>query len=199
MEILLLKTIGKFKAGINKVANGFGRYLIRSGKALTCSPENIAYFNANQELYKKEQEAFNDTVGELCKKLDNKFIFIVSPVNETGNLYGSIHIKQIVEEIRQQLDNHEMINNQIIIGNKITKPGIFSISLQFNKENIAKINVVVGNNDNVIKEMYLNHINGDKKEEKILRKQSQEKVLTIHKDENPMEVTKEENDTHKAE
>jgi large subunit ribosomal protein L9 len=184
MEILLLKTIGKLKTGINKVANGFGRYLIKSKKALTCSPENIAFFNANQESYKKDQQLFDETVSELCKKLDNKFIFITSPVNETGNLYGSIQIKSIVEEIKKQLDDNSIIANNIIIANKITKPGIFQVLLKFNNENISKINVVVGNNDNVIKEMYLAYITPEK-ESKELKKKSPEKVLTVHKDETP--------------
>lgn len=183
MEILLLKTIGKLKTGINTVANGFGRYLIKSGKALTCSPENIAFFNANQEIYKKEQQVFDETVGDLCKKLNNKFIFIVSPVNETGNLYGSIQVKQMVEEIKKQLENHDFINNNIIIANKITKPGIFTVLLQFNKENIAKVHIVVGNNENVIKEMYMAHITPEKQEKDTMKKKT-DKVLTIHKDEN---------------
>jgi large subunit ribosomal protein L9 len=179
MEVLLLKTIGKFKAGINKVANGFGRYLINNKKALSCSPENIAFFNANQEIYKKEQEMFDSTVKDLCQKIDNKFIFIVSPVNETGNLYGSIQPKQLVEEIKKQLENSPMITNSIIIANKILKPGIFTVLLQFNKEHVAKINIVIGNNDNVIKEMYLTHITPEKADTSI-PKIKNKKVVEIH-------------------
>ena len=190
MEVLLLKTIGKFKAGINKVTNGFGRYLIRTKKALSCSPENIAFFNANQEIYKKEQAEFDKTVGELCKQLDNKFIFIISPVNETGNLYGSIQPKQLVEEIKKQLDNNSMITNSIIVANKILKPGIFTVLLQFNKDNIAKVNVVIGNNDNVVKEMYLSHINPEKTEE--FKAPVKKKVVEVHKDEPKAEEKTEE-------
>jgi ribosomal protein L9 len=165
MQILLLKKIGKLQSGINDVKNSYGRFLIREKMAVSCTPENIQSFKEKISFYQAEQKKIDADLGKLCEDINNKFIFITSPVNETGNLYGSIRPTEVVEEIKKQLNNCQLITNQHIVVSTITRPGIFSALLIFDKERSAKVNIVVANSENNAKELYLDHISGDKTQE----------------------------------
>ena len=163
MQILLLRKVGKLKSGLNTVKDSYGRFLIQQKSALSCTLENLENFKKKIHLYTKEQEKTDKEILELCKALDNKFIFISSKVNDTGNLYGSIKPYMIVEHIKGQLNASDLLKNQHISMKKITKPGIFSITVLFDKSHNTNVNVVVANNEKEGKDMYFQHINNENK------------------------------------
>ena len=204
MQILLLKKIGKLQSGINDVKNSYGRFLIREKMAVSCTPENIQSFKEKISFYQAEQKKIDAELAKLCEDINNKFIFITSPVNDTGNLYGSIRPTEVVEEIKKQLNNCELLTNQHIVVPIITRPGIFSALLIFDKERSAKVNIVVANSENTAKEAYLNYINVDKASDnegfKYTGKnsgQSKYTKKTIHKEE-PQAASVEEKDEGKS-
>lgn len=186
MEVLVIKRRGKLSFGKQTVKRGYGRYLINQEIALPCTPENIKTMEEQIEILHRKEIELENNYKEIYEQINDKFIFITSPVNQTGNLYGNVTPKQIVQQIKAQLSNSDLITNEDINIDKLTKPGIFVARLHLTKTYIAKINIVIGNNENVIKEMYLAHINPEKEKDikKDLEKNNKKKkVLNIHKDE----------------
>jgi large subunit ribosomal protein L9 len=102
MEIILLEHIeklGKMGDKVN-VKNGFARnYLLPQKKALRATEANVAYY----EKQKKELEAHNkDLLGkasELGEKLKGFSAVLVRQAAETGQLYGSVTIRDIASAI----------------------------------------------------------------------------------------------------
>ena len=168
MSILVIKNYGKLTPGIhNNVKKGFKKFLIAEGYALVGSDENIKTYRENQAMYDKENEILNENKMQLCAFVENKFINIISAVNNTGNLYASITPQRIVDALKEQLlqdDKYKelLFSKYIIIPSKIIQEGIFSITIKFNKDAQCKFNVIVGHNDLVIKNMYLAYINEEK-------------------------------------
>jgi large subunit ribosomal protein L9 len=100
MEVILLENIKKLgKIGSKvKVANGFARnYLLKNNKALVASKENLAIFEKRKdELNKKNNDLKNDAV-KIQKEIDKFELKITKNSMEGGALYGSLTIKEIIQ------------------------------------------------------------------------------------------------------
>ena len=98
MQVILLENIMKLgKIGDQvEVKNGFARnYLLRQGKALRASKENIEFVSKKKvELNKKNEEAKNQ-FKEIASKISNKILKFNKESKENGELYGSIKPKEV--------------------------------------------------------------------------------------------------------
>lgn len=132
MRIVLLKQTGKLKNGVVNVANGYGMYLINKGDALFHTIENKDIFNKNIDLYKIEYEKNSLMQKKIMESLKQKTIFIISAVNETGNFYGSIRIKDVVNNIWKMSKDYKIINPSNIIMPSVKKPNVYNITVKMN-------------------------------------------------------------------
>ena len=98
MQVILLENILKLgKIGDQvEVKNGFGRnYLLRQGKALRASKENLEFVSKKKaELNKKNEEA-KAQFKEIAAKINNKTLKFNKESKENGELYGSIKHKEV--------------------------------------------------------------------------------------------------------
>ena len=89
MQVILLENILKLgKIGDQvEVKNGFGRnYLLRQGKALRASKENIEFVSKKKaELNKKNEEA-KAQFKEIAAKINNKTLKFNKESKENGEL-----------------------------------------------------------------------------------------------------------------
>ena len=115
MQIILLENILKLgKIGdLVKVKNGYGRnFLLKTGKALRASKENIDAVNKKKdELNKKNNEAKKE-FKEKADKINNKVLKFIKESKDNGDLFGSIKPKEIssafINELKIEINPSEI-------------------------------------------------------------------------------------------
>ena len=151
MQIILLENImklGKIGDQVN-VKNGFARnYLLRQGKALRASKENIELVSKKKvELNKKNEEAKSQFKG-LAEKISNKTLKFNKESKENGELYGSIKPKEVSNAFKTSLDV-EIIPSQIDLRQEITQIGKYKININLHAEVTATVNLSVDKIDSI--------------------------------------------------
>tara|TARA_B110000014_G_scaffold16868_1_gene11112 strand:- start:28 stop:486 length:459 start_codon:yes stop_codon:yes gene_type:complete len=145
MEVVLLeniKNLGQI-GDVVDVKRGHGRnYLIKYGKALKASKENI-------DLVNKKKNELNQKNLEL-KKNAKKILDVINHANykfskrakENGELYGSIKPLELSKAIEKE-NKVEIKPSQIDIGKEIKKVGSYEARINLHAEIQAKIHIVV--------------------------------------------------------
>ena len=145
MEVILLENI-KNLGNVGDVVNvkrGHGRnFLIKYGKALNVSKENIAFVNKK----KSELNEKNITLKKNAKKIydiinDKKYKFS-KQTKDNDELYGSIKPKEISRNI-EEIDKIQIKPSQIDLNSEITKTGTYDAKINLHAEIIATIHIEV--------------------------------------------------------
>ena len=113
MQVILLENIMKLgKIGDQvEVKNGFARnYLLRQGKALRVSKENIELVGKTKDKLTKKNEEAKNQFKEIAKKIENKNLKFNKESKENGELYASIKPKEVSNAFKTIL-NIEIITN----------------------------------------------------------------------------------------
>ena len=145
MEVILLENI-KNLGNIGDVVNvkrGHGRnFLIKYGKALKASKENIEFVNKK----KTELNEKNTTLKKNAKKIHdviNKKKYKFSKLaKDNDELYGSIKPKDI-SKIIEETDKIQIKPSQIDLGSEINKVGTYDSKINLHAEIIATIHIEV--------------------------------------------------------
>ena len=149
MQVILLENIMKLgKIGDQvEVKNGFARnYLLRQGKALRASKENIELVGKKKiELTKKNDEA-KTKFKEIASKILNKTLKFKKESKENGELYGSIKPKEVSGAFNTVL-GIEINPSQIDLRQEITKVGNYKININLHAEVTASVNLNVDKTD----------------------------------------------------
>jgi len=151
MQVILLENIMKLgKIGDQvEVKNGFGRnYLLRQGKVLRASKENMEFVNKKKiELNKKNEEAKNQS-KTISAKITNKTLKFNKESKENGELYGSIKPKEVSNAFKTML-KIEINPSQIDLRQEITQIGKYKINVNLHAEVTASINLHVDKIDSI--------------------------------------------------
>ena len=145
MEVVLLeniKNLGQI-GDVVGVKRGYGRnFLIKYGKALKASKENIDLVNKKKSLLnqknlelKKSAKRILDIINRTNYKFSNR-------AKENGELYGSIKPMQISKAI-ENLHKIEIKPSQIDLLKEIKKIGSYEAKINLHAEIQAKIHIVV--------------------------------------------------------
>ena len=98
MQIILLENVmnlGKI-GDLVKVKNGYGRnFLLKQGKALRASKENIDLVNKKKVELNKKNEEIKSQFKLIANKISNKTLKFNKEAKENGDLYGSIKPKEV--------------------------------------------------------------------------------------------------------
>ena len=151
MQIILLENIMKLgKIGDQvEVKNGFGRnYLLRQGKALRASKENLEFVNKKKtELNKKNEEAKKE-FKEIASKITNKTLKFNKESKENGELYGSIKPKEVSSAFKDKL-KIDITPSQIDLRQEITQVGNYKINVNLHAEVTVSVNLQVDKIDSI--------------------------------------------------
>ncbi len=132
-----------------EVKNGFGRnFLLRQGKALRASKENIEFVsNKKSELNNKNEEA-KKQFKEIAAKIEDKTLKFNKESKENGELYGSIKPKEVSNAFKDTLKI--AINpSQIDLRQEITQIGTYKINVNLHAEVTANVNLKVDKIDSI--------------------------------------------------
>ena len=132
-----------------EVKNGFGRnYLLRQGKALRASKENIEFVSKKKaELNNKNEEA-KKQFKEVAAKIENKTLKFNKESKENGELYGSIKPKEVSSAFKDTL-KIEISPSQIDLRQEITQIGTYKINVNLHAEVTANVNLKVDKIDSL--------------------------------------------------
>ena len=151
MQVILIENIMKLgKIGDQvEVKNGFARnYLLRQGKALRASKENIEFVSKKKvDLNKKNEEAKNK-FKEIASKISNKTLKFNKESKENGELYGSIKPKEVSNAFKTSLEI-EINPSQIDLRQEITNIGKYKINVNLHAEVTVSVNLHVDKIDSI--------------------------------------------------
>ncbi len=143
MEIILKEDIIGlgFKNDIVNVKSGYGRnYLIPQGKGVIASPmaKKILAENLKQQAHKLA--ALKEAAEKKAEALNGVALTIAAKVSTTGQLYGSVGVNQVAEELKKL--GHD-IDRKIITMKEAKTVGDFAALVHFHKEVAVEIPVKV--------------------------------------------------------
>ena len=143
MEIILKEDIIGlgFKNDIVNVKSGYGRnYLIPQGKGVIASPmaKKILAENLKQQAHKLA--ALKAEAEKKAEAIKDVALCIAAKVSTTGQLYGSVGVNQVAEELKKL--GHD-IDRKIITMKDAKTIGDFAALVHFHKEVTVEIPVKV--------------------------------------------------------
>ena len=145
MKIILLeniKKLGKIGQKVN-VKDGFGRnYLLKKGKALLPTKENLAYFENKKTEIIKKNEIEKNKATEISEKLKNIKVTVKKEIMENGNLYGAVTIKEICNEILNT-SNIEIKAEQVELTSSIKSKGEYKFTVNLHAEVQSEVSLEV--------------------------------------------------------
>ena len=145
MNVVLLeniKNLGKI-GDVVDVKRGYGRnLLIKYGKALRASKENIALVNKKKlELNEKNLELKREA-KKTYDTINNTLYTFTKRAKENQELYGSIKPLELTKAIKN-ISKIEIKPSQIDLGKEIKKIGSYEAQINLHAEILAKIRIKV--------------------------------------------------------
>jgi len=144
MQVILLERVAKLgqMGETVKVRDGFARnYLLPLGKALRANEANKKRFESERatlEARNLERKSEAQTVAET---LGGKSFIVVRSAGETGQLYGSVAARDIVDVLAAEGFN--IGRNQVDLNNPIKTIGLHDVVLHLHAEVEIKIQMNV--------------------------------------------------------
>jgi len=145
MQVILIENIMKLgKIGDQvEVKNGFARnYLLRQGKALRASKENIEFVSKKKVELNKKNEDSKSQFNKIASQIANKVLKFNKESKENGELYGSIKPKEVSNAFKAIL-KVEINPSQIDLRQEITQIGKYTINVNLHAEVTANVTLDV--------------------------------------------------------
>jgi large subunit ribosomal protein L9 len=105
MKVILLKDVPKIgrKYDIKNVADGFVlNVLMPRGDVLPATPENLGRINQQKKRYEAEKMLQDELWNKMASNISDTPIVINAKASPEGNLFASIHPKDIIMAVREQ-------------------------------------------------------------------------------------------------
>ena len=145
MEVILLeniKNLGKIGDVVN-IKRGYGRnFLIKYGKALKASKENIEIVNKKKAQLNEKNVSLKKAAKKIYDIINNKKYKFSRRVKDNNELYGSVKPKEI-SNIIEDSDKTEIKPSQIDLSKEIKKIGSYEAIINLHAEIQAKILIEV--------------------------------------------------------
>ena len=145
MELILLENIQKLgKIGDQvKVKNGYGRnFLLKTGKALRASKENIQLVGKKKDELNKKNNEIKKQFKDIASKINNKNVKFSKEAKDNGELFASIKPKELSTSFTKEL-NVEINPSQIALKQEINQVGNYKIEINLYPEVSAIINISI--------------------------------------------------------
>ena len=145
MQLILLeniKNLGQIGDVIN-VKRGYGRnFLVKYGKALKASKENIDLVNKKKAELNEKNLELKKKAKKIYNNIDQKKYKFSKRTKENEELYGSIKPKEVSKAI-ENISKIEIKPSQIDLGKEINKIGLYEAKINLHAEIQAKIHIEV--------------------------------------------------------
>jgi len=148
MQIILLERVenlGNLGDEVS-VKNGFARnFLLPKGKALVANAQNRARFEAEREVLEKRNAEARDSATSAGDALNGSQFVIIRQSGATGQLYGSVAARDIVEAANE--NGHKIKREQVRLNAPIKTLGIHEVGIRLHAEVRVEITVNVARSE----------------------------------------------------
>jgi large subunit ribosomal protein L9 len=142
MDVILLERISKLgqMGETVKVRDGFARnYLLPLGKALRSNEANKKRFESERATLEARNLERKSEAQTVADALEGKSFVVVRSAGETGQMYGSVAARDIVEILAAEGFN--ISRSQVHLNTPIKTIGLHQVELQLHAE--VEINVEI--------------------------------------------------------
>ncbi|RIA45669.1 LSU ribosomal protein L9P [Hephaestia caeni] len=144
MDVILLERVEKL-GGIGdvvKVKDGFARnFLLPRKKALRANEANRKVFEANRERLEAENASRRTDAEKEAKGLDGTSLTLIRQSSNTGQLYGSVAVRDVVEAL--EADGHKIAKSQVVLDRPIKAIGMHEVKVALHPEVAVTIKINV--------------------------------------------------------
>ena len=144
MEIILLERVEKLGAigDVVKVKDGFARnYLLPRKKALRANDNNRKLFEANRARIEEDNASRRGDAEKAAKGVDGKTVQLIRQASNTGQLYGSVSARDIVELL--DAEGAKVTKSQVVLDRPIKTLGVHEVKIALHPEVQVKVKVNV--------------------------------------------------------
>jgi large subunit ribosomal protein L9 len=144
MEVILLERVEKL-GGIGDVVtvkNGFARnFLLPNKKALRANEANRKVFEANRAKIESDNADRRSDAEKASKDVDGKTVKLIRQASNTGQLYGSVSARDIVEAL--EAEGAKVTKNQVVLNRPIKNIGVHDVKVALHPEVSVTVKVNV--------------------------------------------------------
>ncbi|CAN5247379.1 50S ribosomal protein L9 [soil metagenome] len=148
MEVILLERVAKLgqMGDVVKVKDGFARnFLLKRNKALRATKDNREkYDGMKADLEAKNIQAKGEAT-EVAKKIDGRNVIIIRQASETGQLYGSVSVRDIMAALEK--DGVALNRSQVLLDAPIKTIGQHKITIAVHPEVEVHVSTTVARSE----------------------------------------------------
>ena len=145
MEVILLERVEKLGAigDVVTVKNGFARnFLLPRNKALRANEANRKLFEANRSKIEADNAERRTAAEGHAKDVDGKQVVLIRQASNTGQLYGSVSVRDIVDALVE--DGAANITKAMVeLERPIKSLGLFDVKVKLHPEVVVTVQVNV--------------------------------------------------------
>ena len=144
MEVILLERVEKLGAigDVVKVKDGFARnYLLPNKKALRANESNRKLFEENRARIEADNAERRSEAEKSSKTVDGKRVQLIRQASNTGQLYGSVSARDIVEALEGE--GAKVTKSQIVLDRPIKSIGVHDVKIALHPEVAVTVKVNV--------------------------------------------------------
>ena len=144
MDIILLERVGNLGqiGDIVTVKDGYARnFLLPNKKALRANEANKKIFEENRARLEQENEERRAAAAKEGDKLDGMEIELIRQASNTGQLYGSVSVRDIVAALADK--GEAVTKQQVVLERPIKAIGVHEVRVDLHAEVSATVKVNV--------------------------------------------------------
>ena len=144
MEVILLERVEKLGSigDVVTVKNGFARnYLLPNKKALRANEDNRKVFEANRAKIEADNAERRSAAETEAKSVDGKTVQLIRQASNTGQLYGSVSARDIVEALAGE--GAHVTKSQVVLARPIKGIGMHDVKIALHPEVAVTVHVNV--------------------------------------------------------
>jgi large subunit ribosomal protein L9 len=144
MEVILLERVEKLGSigDVVNVKNGFARnYLLPNKKALRANDANRKVFEANRAKIEADNAERRSAAEKDAGSVDGKTVQLIRQASNTGQLYGSVSARDIVEAL--EADGANVTKSQVVLARPIKSIGMHDVKIALHPEVAVNVHVNV--------------------------------------------------------
>ena len=148
MDIILLEKVEKLGSigDVVTVKNGYARnFLLPNKKALRANEANKKVFEANRKQIEADNEAKRKDAEKDAGGVDGKQIVLIRASSASGQLYGSVTVRDVVEALNA--DGAHVEKSMVILEKPIKTLGVFDVRIRLHPEVSVTIQANVARSD----------------------------------------------------
>ncbi len=135
MDVILLERVAKLgqMGETVKVRDGYARnFLLPLGKALRANEANKKRFESERATLEARNLERKSEAQKVAEALDGKTFIIVRSAGETGQLYGSVAARDVMDALAGEGFN--INRNQVDLNHPIKSIGLHEVTLHLHSE-----------------------------------------------------------------